>query len=116
MHTDFERLSLNAGIESQVSENVKVGFTTYITQTDRNWGSTEALRSAYRARPTGTPFFDDIVEPNKRDTNYGPVGNLAFYMGINDSQVINPLIEIDPLNFQRGTKSKFNFSQCICRN
>ena len=104
MHTDFERLSLNAGIESQVSENVKVGFTTYITQTDRNWGSTEALRSAYRARPTGTPFFDDIVEPNKRDTNYGPVGNLAFYMGINDSQVINPLIEIDPLNFQRGRK------------
>lgn len=104
MHTDFERLSLNAGIESQVSENVKVGFTTYITQTDRNWGSTEALRSAYRARPTGTPFFDDIVEPNKRDTNYGPVGDLAFYMGINDSQVINPLIETDPMNFQRGRK------------
>ena len=104
MHTDFERLSLNAGIESQVSENVKVGFTTYITQTDRNWGSTEALRSAYRARPTGTPFFDDIVEPNKRDTNYGPVDNLAFYMGIDDSQVINPLIEIDPRNFQRGRK------------
>jgi len=104
MHTDFERLSLNAGIESQVSENVKVGFTTYITQTDRNWGSTEALRSSYRARPTGTPFFDDIVEPNKRDTNYGPVGNLAFYMGINDSQVINPLIETDPMNFQRGRK------------
>ena len=104
MHTDFERLSLNAGIESQVSENVKVGFTTYITQTDRNWGSTEALRSSYRARPTGTTFFDDIVEPNKRDTNYGPVGNLAFYMGINDSQVINPLIETDPMNFQRGRK------------
>ena len=104
MHTDFERLSLNAGIESQVSENIKVGFTTYITQTDRNWGSTEALRSAYRARPTGTPFFDDIVEPNKRDTNYGPVDNLAFYMGIDDSQVINPLIEIDPRNFQRGRK------------
>ena len=104
MHTDFERLSLNAGIESQISENVKVGFTTYITQTDRNWGSTEALRSAYRARPTGTPFFDDIVEPNKRDTNYGPVDNLAFYMGIDDSQVINPLIEIDPRNFQRGRK------------
>ncbi len=104
-HTDYERLSLNAGVESQISDNVKVGFTSYITQSDRNWGSTEALRSALRSRPTGTVFFDDIVEPNKRDTNYGPVGPYAFFMGIDDSQVINPLIEIDPQNFQRRQKA-----------
>ena len=58
-----------------------------------------------RARPTATPFFDDIVEPNKRDTNFGPVGPYAFYMGINDSQVINPLVEIDPDNYQRQNRS-----------
>ena len=104
-HTDYERLSLNAGVESQISDNVKVGFTSYITQSDRNWGSTEALRSALRSRPTGTVFFDDIVEPNKRDTNFGPVGPYAFFMGIDDSQVINPLIEIDPQNFQRRQKA-----------
>ncbi len=104
-YTGYERLSLNAGVESQISDNVKVGFTSYITQSDRNWGSTEALRSGLRSRPTGTVFFDDIVEPNKRDTNYGPVGPYAFFMGINDSQVINPLIEIDPQNFQRGQKA-----------
>ena len=104
-HADYGRLTLNAGIESSVSDKFKVGFTAYITQNERNWGSTEAVRSALRARPTGTPFFDDIVEPNKRDTNFGPVGDLAFYMGINDSQVINPLVETDPDNFQRQRKS-----------
>lgn len=104
-HADYGRLTLNAGIESLVSDKFKVGFTAYITQNERNWGSTEAVRSALRARPTGTPFFDDIVEPNKRDTNFGPVGDLAFYMGINDSQVINPLVETDPDNFQRQRKS-----------
>jgi TonB-linked SusC/RagA family outer membrane protein len=102
---DYGRLSLNAGIESLVSDKFKVGFTAYITENERNWGSTEAVRSAMRARPTATPYFADIVEPNKRDTNFGPVGDLAFYMGINDSQVINPLVEIDPDNFQRQRKS-----------
>ncbi len=104
-NADYGRLSLNAGIESKVSDKFKIGFTAYITQNERNWGSTEAVRSAMRARPTATPFFDEIVNPNKRDTNFGPVGNYAFYMGINDSQVINPLIEIDDDNFQRQRKS-----------
>lgn len=104
-NADYGRLSLNAGIESKVSDKFKVGFTAYVTENERNWGSTEAVRSAMRARPTGTPYFNNIVEPNKRDTNFGPVGDLAFYMGINDSQVINPLIEIDPDNFQTQGKS-----------
>ena len=104
-HADYGRLTLNAGIESLVSDKFKVGFTAYVSQNERNWGSSEAVRSALRARPTGTPFFDDIVEPNKRDTNFGPVGDYAFYMGINDSQVINPLVETDPDNFQRQRKS-----------
>ena len=102
---DYTRLSLNAGIESQVSEKFTVGFTAYLTENERNWGSHEAVRSAMRARPTATPFFNDIVEPNKRDTNFGPVGPYAFYMGINDSQVINPLVEIDPDNYQRQNRS-----------
>ena len=104
-HADYGRLTLNAGIESLVSDKFKVGFTAYVTQNERNWGSEEAVRSALRARPTGTPFFNDIIEPNKRDTNYGPVGDYAFYMGINDSQVINPLVETDPENFQRQRRS-----------
>ena len=57
---DYTRLSLNAGIESQVSEKFTVGFTAYLTENERNWGSHEAVRSAMRARPTATPFFNDI--------------------------------------------------------
>ena len=102
---DYTRLSLNAGIESQVSDKFTVGFTAYLTENERNWGSHEAVRSAMRARPTATPFFNDIVNPNKRDTNFGPVGPYAFYMGINDSQVINPLVEIHPDNYQRQNRS-----------
>jgi len=54
---DYTRLSLNAGIESQVSDKFTVGFTAYLTENERNWGSHEAVRSAMRARPTATPFF-----------------------------------------------------------
>ena len=104
-NNSYTRLSLNAGVESQISDKFKVGFTAYITDNERDWGSNEAVRSAMRARPTGTAYFDDIVEPNKRDTNFGPVGPYAFYMGINDSQVINPLVEISPDNFQRKRRS-----------
>ena len=104
-NNQYTRLSLNAGIESQVSEKMKVGFTAYITDNERDWGSLEAVRSAMRSRPTGTAYFNDIVEPNKRDTNFGPVGPYAFYMGINDSQVINPLVEISPDNYQRQRRS-----------
>ena len=105
MHNDYSRLSLNAGIESKVSDKFKVGFTAYITDNIRNWGSPEAVRSALRARPTGTAYFDDIQFPNKRDTNFGPAGDYAFFMGIDDSQVINPLVEQDPENYQRQRKS-----------
>ena len=104
-YSDYGRLSLNAGIESIVSDKFKVGFTAYITDNERNWGSDSAVRSAMRVRPTATPYFDNIVEPNKRDTNFGPVGDYAFFMGINDSQSINPLVEIDPDNFQRQRRS-----------
>lgn len=104
-NNQYDRLSLNAGIESQISDKMKIGFTAYITDNERNWGSVEAVRSAMRARPTGTPYFDDIQFPNKRDTNFGPVKDYAFYMGINDSQVINPLVEIDPDNYQRQRRS-----------
>ena len=102
-NSQYTRLSLNAGIESQVSEKMMVGFTAYITDSGRDWGSTEALRSAMRARPTGTPYFDDIKFPNGKDTAFGPVDGYAFYVGVDDSQVINPLVEIDPENYQRGS-------------
>ena len=104
-HTVFDRLSLNASIESQVSDRVKLGFTSYVTLSENAWGSLETVRGATRNRPTGTVYFNDIVHPNKLDTNIGPVDGLAFFAGVNNSKNINPLVEVNPKNFENNIKT-----------
>ena len=104
-HTVFDRLSLNASIESQVSDRVKVGFTSYVTLSENAWGSLETIRGATRNRPTGTVYFNDIIYPNKLDTNIGPVDGLAFFAGVNNSKNINPLVEVNPKNFENNIKT-----------
>ena len=94
LSTNFKRYNLNAGLDSKLGERFKVGFTTYITYSDQNWGSQESLRGAYRARPTGTSNYADLANPTEnQDIN---VEGLAFWMGINDKQVPNPLNDVDP--------------------
>jgi TonB-linked SusC/RagA family outer membrane protein len=104
-HSVFDRLSLNASIESQVSDRVKVGFTSYVTLSEQNYGSPESARAAMRARPTGTVYFDDIVFPNKLDTNIGPVNGYAFFNGVNNNSVMNPMVEINPENAMQLAKA-----------
>jgi len=103
--TVFDRLSLNASIESQVNKRVKLGFTSYVTLSENSYGSLETARAAMRMRPTGTVYFDDIVEPNRVDTNIGPIDGFAFFAGINDTSVINPLVEVNPKNYQTNSKA-----------
>ena len=94
LYTGFKRYNVNAGLESKLGERFKVGFTSYITYSDQNVGSQESLRNAYRARPTGTVYFNDLANPSENgDLN---VNGLAVWMGINDKQVNNPLLDIDP--------------------
>lgn len=94
LYTGYKRYNLNAGLDSKVGERVKVGFTSYITYSDQNWGSQESLRGAFRARPTGTPFYSDLANPSQNgDINFK---DYAVWMGINDKQVPNPLLDIDP--------------------
>ncbi len=93
-YTGYKRYNLNAGLDSKLGEHVKAGFTSYVTYSDQNWGSQESLRGAYRARPTGTPYYADLTNPSQNaDIN---VDGLAIWMGINDKQVPNPLADIDP--------------------
>lgn len=92
--TDYKRYNLNAGLDSKLGEHFKVGFTSYVTYSDQNLGSQESLRGAYRARPTGTPYYADLANPSEnQDINYN---GLAIWMGINDKQVPNPLSDTDP--------------------
>src|SRR5690606_124800 len=70
-------------------------------------GSNEGLRSAFRARPTGVVYMDDVLNPGENQ-ELGWNG-YASWMGINDKQVLNPIIEMDPENFQDETKSNTFF-------
>ena len=92
--TNFKRYNLNAGLDSKLGDHFKVGFTSYATYSIQNLGSQESLRGAYRARPTGVAYYRDLPNPSEnQDIN---INDLAFWMGINDKQVPNPLNDVDP--------------------
>lgn len=101
LYTGFKRYNLNAGLDSRLGKHFKVGFTSYVTYSDQNVGSQESLRGAYRARPTGTAYYADIENPTEnQDVN---VNGVAFWMGINDKQVPNPLADVNPDNSKLQT-------------
>ncbi|AWW29095.1 SusC/RagA family TonB-linked outer membrane protein [Echinicola strongylocentroti] len=102
-HTKFQRYNIKGSMDSKLTKFLRVGFTANYSVAKKDLGSNEALRSAYRARPTGVALYDDILNP---DENQDFAWNgYAAWMGINDKQVLNPLIEIDPENFQDETRS-----------
>ena len=94
LNTGFKRYNLNTGLDSKLGKHFKVGFTSYVTYSNQNWGSMESLRNAYRARPTGTAYYSDLTNPSENgDFN---IDGYAYWMGINDKQVPNPLADVDP--------------------
>ncbi|WP_025763490.1 SusC/RagA family TonB-linked outer membrane protein [Dyadobacter tibetensis] len=96
--TGFKRYSIKGGLDSQLNKKVKVGFTSYYTYNLFEQGSNEAIRSAYRARPTGVNSFADLLNPaESSDIDYQ---GYAVWMGINDKQVINPIVEGQRDNFR----------------
>ncbi|GAA0878526.1 TonB-dependent receptor [Algoriphagus jejuensis] len=106
-NTKFQRYNIKGSLDSKLTKFLNVGFTANYSVAKTDLGSNEALRSAYRARPTGVAMYDDILNP---DENQDFAWNgYAAWMGINDKQVLNPLIEIDPENFQDETRSNTFF-------
>jgi TonB-linked SusC/RagA family outer membrane protein len=101
IETGFERYSLKAGMESRVNDIIKVGVTSYYTFSKADLGSLETLRSALRARPTGTNLTKDL-DPSDIDSDWN---GYALFMGINDNQVINPYVEALPENYQRQART-----------
>jgi TonB-linked SusC/RagA family outer membrane protein len=93
-NTNFKKYSLNAALDSRINRFLKIGFTAYANYNDNPTGSLESLRSAYRARPTGVVYYDDLVNPGDGyDLAQGPWNGYAVWMGIKDNQVLNPLVE-----------------------
>lgn len=94
LYTGYKRYNLNAGLDSKIGKYVKAGFTSYVSYSNQNVGSQESLRGAYRARPTGSVYFSDLANPSE-NSDFS-VNGYAYWMGINDKQVPNPLADIDP--------------------
>jgi TonB-linked SusC/RagA family outer membrane protein len=99
LHTGFNRYTIKAGMESKINDAVKVGLTSYYAYGKQNLASAEVLRSAYRSRPTGVAYYDQVLNPT--ESNETDWNGYAVRMGIDDSQVINPMVELDPENAQR---------------
>ncbi|XOV91638.1 MAG: SusC/RagA family TonB-linked outer membrane protein [Bacteroidota bacterium] len=103
LNTGYERFNLKGSIDSKLNNVVKTGFTTYYTVSKRNTGSFETLRSAFRARPTGSIYYSDLINPT--ETNDRDVDGYAMWMGIKDTQVPNPLMEVQPERYQFETRT-----------
>lgn len=103
LNTKYERYNIKGSMDSKLNDLIKVGFTAYYTYGVQNLGSNEALRSAYRARPTGVVYFDEILNPaENQDLDWN---GLAVWMAINDKQVPNPILDVQPENFQDETRT-----------
>lgn len=102
LNTGYNRYNLKGSVDSKLNNVVKVGFTTYYTYSIQNLGSNETLRSAYRARPLGTIHYADLTNPT--ETNDKDVEGYAFGMGIKDTQVQNPILEVRASNYKDETR------------
>ncbi len=102
LNTGYNRYNLKGTVDSKLNNVVKVGFTTYYTYSIQNLGSNETLRSAYRARPLGTIRYADLTNPT--ETNDKDVEGYAFWMGIKDTQVQNPILEVRSSNYKDETR------------
>lgn len=105
IYTGYERYNLTGRLNAKINKYINVGFTTNYSYSEQDLGSNEALRSAYRARPTGVVYYDDVINPGPNEINWR---GYAVWMGGDDSQVINPLVEAHPDNFQTN-KLNSNF-------
>lgn len=88
----FDRYTLRGNVISKILPKVTLGYTNYISFSTRNEGSREGLRSAYRLRPTGSPFNED--------------GTRKFFPLEGESFITNPVFEIDNMVMETRT---FNY-------
>ncbi|MDP4284877.1 MAG: TonB-dependent receptor [Bacteroidota bacterium] len=105
-NSTWKKYSFNGAIDSRINHFLRLGFTAYMNYNDNPTGSFEALRSAFRVRPTGVIYYNQLVNPGDGyDLSAGPWNGYAVWMGIKDNQVLNPLVEANPANYQYETKA-----------
>lgn len=75
----FERITANVGLEHRISKKMKTGINAYLSRTNTDHGSDNALLNAYLIPPIESPYDDD--------------GNLVFEVQPTSSK-INPLVQV----------------------
>lgn len=86
---NFKRLTLKANIDGKITNWIKAGTSSYVSYSLQDQGSNEALRSAYRLRPTGDAYDEN--------------GELLFWPTTSDSQTPNALF--DPIHVKDETRN-----------
>src|SRR5690606_10331772 len=86
---------------SQLGNYFKAGCTSYVTFREKELCTMETLRGVYRARPTRILYFKELVNPSENQDI--EIDGLAVWMGINDKQVPNPLLDVDPVHSKLRT-------------
>ncbi|WP_235954759.1 SusC/RagA family TonB-linked outer membrane protein [Cyclobacterium salsum] len=86
---NYERYTIRGNMSSELSDLFSMAFSNYATFSIRDEGSREGLRSAYRLRPTGTPFDEN--------------GDPLFFPLQGETFITNPLFEPD--NITRETRT-----------
>ncbi|MGY5353349.1 SusC/RagA family TonB-linked outer membrane protein [Wenyingzhuangia sp. IMCC45467] len=85
---EYERYNIRGTISSDLTKWLNISSNSYVTVATQNAGSSEALRSAYRLKPIGSPYNED--------------GTLRFFPIAKETQISNPLFEAD--NITKETK------------
>ena len=94
--TNYKKINMNAAMDSRITKFLKVGFTLYENYSTNPTGSLEVPRTVYRARPTNTIYYADLIDANiGGDAAIGPVDGYAVRGGRNDA--VNPLLEASSL-------------------
>ena len=95
-NTTYKKYNLNAAVDSKITKYLKIGFTLYANYSTNPTGSFEALRTAYRERPTSVIYYKDLVDPViGKDDITGSVNGYAVRMGRNTA--MNPVLEASSL-------------------
>ena len=89
----YERYNLRASVDKKLNDLFKIGFKIYSSYTIRDEDSYEAMRSAYRLRPTANPYDEN--------------GELKFWPMEREQQISNPLFEADNITREKRATRAF---------
>ncbi|TRX60167.1 TonB-dependent receptor [Fulvivirga sp. M361] len=89
----YERYNLRASVDKKINDLFDIGFKIYASYSVRDEDSFEAMRNAYRLRPTADPYDEN--------------GELQFWPTEREQQISNPLFEADNITRERRTNRTF---------